>query len=210
VTPAADNAAPPAVVVFDLGGVLVELDGLQPLLETAGIRDEDQFWARWLRSRWVREFERGRCTASEFAGGVVEEWGLDASAGEFLDAFRRWPRGLFPGAGELVARVRERAIAACLSNSNPLHWALFRGWGLDGWFDRVFLSHQLGVMKPDHEVFEHVADAFGGRGDQVLVLDDNIANVEGALGAGLRARQVRGVSGACSALVTEGLIDTQA
>ena len=52
-------SAPFDVVLFDLGGVLVDFGGVQAMKELSGITDDDELWHRWLTCRWVREFERG-------------------------------------------------------------------------------------------------------------------------------------------------------
>lgn len=84
-------------VLFDLGGVLIELGGIAMLQELAGIASYDEVWQRWLTCPWVREFERGRCSATEFSVGVVSEWQLDISPERFLEVFRDWPIGPYPG-----------------------------------------------------------------------------------------------------------------
>jgi phosphoglycolate phosphatase-like HAD superfamily hydrolase len=94
-------------VLFDLGGVLIELGGLGMLQELAGIAGDEEVWQRWLTCPWVRSFERGRCSATDFSIGVVEEWQLDISPDRFLEVFRDWPIGPYPGAQELLEEVQQ-------------------------------------------------------------------------------------------------------
>ena len=49
------------VVLFDLGGVLIELGGMGDIAAFANESDEDEIWKRWLTCPWVRRFERGGC-----------------------------------------------------------------------------------------------------------------------------------------------------
>ena len=74
-------------VLFDLGGVLVELGGVDYFGQLIGERDEAEIWRRWLTSHWVRSFERGRCTRKEFARGMVKENTLDITPETFLEVF---------------------------------------------------------------------------------------------------------------------------
>jgi glucose-1-phosphatase len=116
--------------------------------------------------------------------------------------------GLQPGAAELVERVRERVPVACLSNSNAVHWDEHAGrWGLDGLFDHRFLSHEIGLVKPDPEVFAHVVAALGRPAERLLFIDDNAINVEAAAGAGLQAAHADGVVAAEAALRAHGVLD---
>jgi HAD superfamily hydrolase (TIGR01509 family) len=195
------------VVLFDLGGVLVELNGVASMRELAGIESEDELWRRWLSCRWVRSFERGECSADDFASGVVEDWQLTVTPAAFFEAFAAWPAGLYPGAEDLVARVRERVPTGYLSNTNAGHWdAHFSQWPIMDAFDYRFLSFELGVLKPDRDLFDRVAQLVPARPDRILFLDDNLLNVEGAIEAGFAAAHVRGVAEAEQALVAAGVL----
>src|SRR5512147_1563645 len=111
------------IVLFDLGGVLIELASIQSMGAFFGDHAEDEVWRRWLACPWVRRFERGHCRPDEFARGMVESWSMTTSPEVFLEAFVRWPRGLMPGARELALAARSRIAIGCLSNTNPLHAA---------------------------------------------------------------------------------------
>src|SRR5271163_2913814 len=63
---------PVELVLFDLGGVLLDPGGVAPMRELTGIASDEDLWARWLSCRWVRRFEAGHCTPEEFAAGVVD------------------------------------------------------------------------------------------------------------------------------------------
>jgi HAD superfamily hydrolase (TIGR01509 family) len=195
------------LVLFDLGGVLIELSGVGAMQELSGIVSEDDLWERWLSSPWVRAFERGECTAEEFAAGMVDEWGLTVTPEAFLAAFRAWPVGPMPGAEDLVADVAAMVPVGCLSNTNSLHTEdQFSRWGIFARFEPRFLSHELGVLKPDRELFERVAELAGIPPARILFLDDNLINVEGARAAGFAADHTRGVDSARAALVARGVL----
>jgi putative hydrolase of the HAD superfamily len=197
----------PEVVLFDLGGVLIRLKGVPVMAQLASLDTDEEVWAKWLSCRWVREYERGRCSSEDFAAGLVADWGLTLPPGEFLDQFRAWPDGLLDGAEELVAETRARARVGCLSNMNALHWhEQFARWDLVRMFDWSFLSFELGLIKPDIEVFEHVAETLPVTPDRVLFLDDNLINVEAARSVGFQSAHTRGVGEARAALVDAGVL----
>lgn len=190
-----------AAVVFDLGGVLAEVSGVAVMRELANIDSDDELWRRWLGCEWVRRFELGQCTPEDFGVGMVAEWELPMTGPEFVELFADWVQRPSEGAEELVADTADHVAVAMLSNMNPVHWE--RGvadWPLIKRFDHVFTSFQLGLIKPDTEVFTHVAETLAVDPQQILFLDDNIINVEGATAAGLRAERVRGVAEARGAV----------
>jgi HAD superfamily hydrolase (TIGR01509 family) len=195
------------IVLFDLGGVLIDFGGVGPMKELAGIDTDDELWQRWLTCRWVRTFERGECSAGDFAAGVVSDWDLAIAPDDFLDEFRGWPGGALPGAEALLEEVRARVPAGCLSNTNALHWDQnFSRWPILDAFDFQFLSFRLGNVKPDRELFQRVAALLPVEAGRVLFLDDNAVNVEGAIDAGFAARHVRGVDESRRALIDAGVL----
>jgi HAD superfamily hydrolase (TIGR01509 family) len=196
------------VVLFDLGGVLIDFGGVAPMKELSGIESDDELWSRWLTCRWVRSFERGDCSADDFATGVVGDWGLSVQPDAFLDAFQSWPGGPLPGADQLLERVQQTVPAGCLSNTNALHWEQqFARWPILDAFDYRFLSFELGFVKPDRDAFDRVAQLLPAPPNRVLFLDDNALNVDGATAAGFAAVKVRGVDEAHDALVAAGVLN---
>jgi putative hydrolase of the HAD superfamily len=196
------------VVLFDLGGVLVHLGGgVDAMQRLAGLESADEVWKRWLTCEWVRSFERGGCSPDEFAQGVVADWGLAISPADFLEQFRAWPEDLYEGARELVEEVRQNALVGCLSNTNQLHWTdHYVRWDLDRCFDLRFLSFELGMVKPDRELFEHVARTVAVAPERIAFLDDNQLNVDQAAGVGFNARRVRGPAEALAVLTDVGVV----
>lgn len=194
-------------VVFDLGGVLVELGGVRDFGDMIGEPDDERVWERWLTNTWVRDYERGLCSSEAFAHGMVEQFELDDTADEFMERFRSWPRGLFPGAYEMVETLASTLRVACLSNTNELHWSRQSdALRLAELFPTRFLSHQLGLIKPDREIYEHVVDRLGIAANSILFLDDNQLNVDAARGAGWQAVRVQGAEATRECLEKRGLI----
>lgn len=193
------------VVVFDLGGVLVRLGGVPVLRRLLGTDSDEEIWRLWLQSSWVRRYERGHCSTREFAHGMTEEYRLSLSADEFLEAFAGFPLGLYDGAAELVGSLA--VPGACFSNTNELHWTHQRdAWRLREMFQHTFVSHEMGLVKPDPEAFLHVIEALGCPPERVLFLDDNALNVDGARAVGIDAHRADGVDAAREILRERGLL----
>lgn len=195
------------VVLFDLGGVLVELGGMGDMVAFADEPDEDEIWRRWLACPWVRRYERGECDSHAFARGVVEAWSMPVAPEVFLRAFVAWPRGLLSGARELLGELAGRHRVACLSNTNDAHKARFDSeFALFDHFDAAYLSHEIGLVKPDRAAFEHTVADLACDPARVLFLDDNQINVEGARAAGLRAEKAVGPAAARAVLTRYALL----
>ncbi|HEX3043942.1 MAG TPA: hypothetical protein VHY08_04235, partial [Bacillota bacterium] len=110
-------------LLFDLGGVLIELAGVSKMLQWINHRvDRAKLDEMWLFSPAVRGFETGKITSVQFAQAMVREFDLAITPSEFLEEFRYFFKGFFPGAKTLIQQLSVKYRIAILSNTNDLHW----------------------------------------------------------------------------------------
>jgi HAD superfamily hydrolase (TIGR01509 family) len=179
----------PQLLLFDLGGVLVDYDPIGPLMELLPHRnDHRDIVRRWGNRRELRQLETGQCAPREFAAAVVAEFDLQLSPEKFLENFALWDRGPVPGATELLRSLRGKIRLACLSNNNSVHWGrLCEAFGVDQEFDATYLSHEIGIMKPDPRAYEHVLARERVTPQETVFIDDNADNVAAARVLGIDA-----------------------
>lgn len=196
------------VILFDVGGVLVELSGLAMLLSWLGHSvTPEQARTLWLTSPTVRLFETGKMQPSAFAQQMTNELGLRVDSEEFLTALYTRSQRILPGAVELVRRIPCNYVRATLCNTNALQWpSLMEQRDLIGAFDHHFASHLTGKIKPDGEAFQHVLATLGCEGSETLFLDDSQLNVAAAKRVGMIAFQVQGPPEAEHALRDAGVL----
>lgn len=181
----------PSVLLFDLGGVLIENSGFENLNHMLPQPLDDQIIReRWLRSASVRRFELGTITSQAFATEFITEWSIPLSPDEFLTEFASWPKGFYPGAKDLLQALRKDYTIACLSNSNELHWEKFDEFASD--FDIALSSHLLGAIKPDQAAFSKALAECNSDPDDVYFFDDSISNVKAAELMGIPSFHVDG------------------
>lgn len=195
----------PALLLFDLGGVLIEnatFDRLRRYLRVP--LEIGALKSRWLACTAVRRFELGEIAPHDFAESFVREWALDVAPDDFLSEFSDWPRGFHHGGRDLLRTLRREHRVGCLSNSNVLHWQKFGGFAED--FDIALSSHILGAVKPDEEAFLRALAACQVPAARVWFFDDAPENVRTARRLGLRAFHVEGVAALRAALGVEGLL----
>ncbi|MFT5587783.1 MAG: HAD superfamily hydrolase (TIGR01509 family) [Cognaticolwellia sp.] len=189
-------------VVFDLGGVLIQLDHAR-----LGLDVDRDTWHRWLLEHPVaRAWETGRCGYVEFAGAVLVAFGVGLDAQELAVKLQDWVLTPGPEAPALVAALRPEVLALCLSNNNPLHWGRLGKLGVGDWFSETVLSFQAGVAKPDPEIYRALESKAGLGGEALLLLDDNLMNVHAARALGWEAEQVVGIQQARAVLAERSLL----
>ena len=181
-------------ILFDLGGVLVELVGVPTVLKWMNNRvDEDELWKMWLCSPAIREFESGRITSREFAEAVIAEFEFCVDADKFIEEFIYFPKGFYTGVKELLEELKSKYTLAVLSNTNELHWdRMYSENNMEDLISFNFPSHKTGFMKPDKEAFLHVIKELECEPDEILFFDDNQVNVDAAQSTGMKAFRVRG------------------
>lgn len=195
----------PALLVFDMGGVLYDFQGDRLLRASSRRRFRSEEAKRsWLPA--LQRFESGLSSAREFAAEAVRSCELRLSGVEFEAAFRDAAIGFYPGALELLQELGSRHELCSLSNTNPLQWSkVLEGLSHQDPFQLHHPSHLSGFRKPDRRAFEAVVRT---RSDATApyFFDDRRANVAVALGLGWRAHRVRGVAELRHACSAQGLL----
>jgi HAD superfamily hydrolase (TIGR01509 family) len=195
------------VLLFDLGGVLIDFAGFEEMRRLLPqVSDRSEIRDRWIRSKPVQLFERGEVAPEEFACRVVEEFHLELSKHEFLREFVSWARGPYPGALALLRRLQNSHRIACLSNSNELHTPLYRA-SIHSHVDSFYFSDEIGLVKPDREIFDFVIRDLTVSPRRIAFFDDTPVNVEAARNVGLCAFLVDGIGELEARLQGLGLID---
>jgi putative hydrolase of the HAD superfamily len=188
------NSAP-AVVLFDLDGVLAHYDHasrLQLLARRSGASVEAVS-----RALFESGLERDADLGLHDAQGQVDEFSRRLGRPVSLDdciAARCAAMRADPAVLALAQRIARHAQVAILTNNNlllrdhlpaicPPLFPLFES--------RVLCSAQFRLAKPDPAIFQHCLAALGATPDQALFIDDKRENADGARRAGLHAHHYR-------------------
>jgi epoxide hydrolase-like predicted phosphatase len=199
----------PELLLFDLGGVLVEFAGLTELGQhLRWPSTPDVILKRWVECPHTDEFERGQLSPAQWAERFTQDWDVNLTPAALLAKFTTWSRRVLPGARELLEELRARYRLAALSNSNELHWERNTNeLKIIELFEFAISSHQVGLCKPHPNIYKVAIDRANVSSPEAIVFfDDLAANVEAAKSAGMRAHQVRGVDQLRERLVVEGLL----
>lgn len=99
---------------------------------------------------------------------------------------------VFPEVPEVLDGLRRRGFRlGVLSNFDSRLANIFRGHGLDRWFEVMVISSQVGADKPHPEIFRHAAGRAGLHPSDCLhVGDQEVLDRAAAEGAGLHARRI--------------------
>lgn len=151
--------------------------------------------------------------AVELLGVNPEEFSLDYEHYQFplmdgtisVDAYYRHLEAIFgikvPGApfsdlfepvfNEPMVKVIEKLKVRgnriiCVSNTFQPHWDVIQGRKLDKYFDKVYLSHEIGITKPSPLCFKRVLREENVEAKDVMFTDDREENVVAAGKLGMK------------------------
>ena len=202
---------PPQAIIFDFGGVVVHWDPrrvYRRFLES----DEaiDAFFREVGFHRWNADQDRGGRTWDE---AVEELSSRYPHRRELIHAYHRFWEDSIAGPIDDTVKLVERLRASGYRLIGLTNWSAekFRlsrkRYELFNLFDDIIVSGEVGVMKPDREIFDFTLRKIGLRADQCLFIDDSQPNVDAASALGFQTIQFRSPQQLEQDLRARGLID---
>ncbi len=193
-SPGETDAVEIQALLFDLGGVIIDIDFQRALdaWASAAAVDVKSIAHRFAFDEAYARHERGEISGSEYFDHLRSTLELDLYDSEFTRGWNSIYVGEMPGIRPVLAGLAQRLPLYALTNSNATHeqfWAreyhdLLRP------FRRIFNSCALGCRKPEAEAFRVVSEEIGVELTDILFFDDLQENVVGAIDAGVRAVRV--------------------
>lgn len=183
------------LILFDLGGVLVELDKISVMwAEHQNNYSMDECWAQWLLDEDVQAIDRGKMEVEEFLKRWKAKQNIELPMEDLAQLYRDLVRGDLPGGIDLVKECKAVGHqVACLSNMTAFHWPHVEACGFKGLFDYSFVSCLIGHCKPEERAYEIVLEAVPYKAEEIVFFDDNIVNLQIALDQGFQGHVVKGV-----------------
>jgi 2-haloacid dehalogenase len=180
-----------SVVVFDVGGVLIDWDPrhLYRKLFSGDERAMEHFLANVCTHDWNRCQDAGR----SFAEGARLLKLQHPDKAELIDAygtrFDEMMAGPITGAVEILAELRDRGTPLyALSNFSAETFppALER-FDFLRWFHGMVISGEVGVIKPDPRIYEITLKRFAIDPHRAVYIDDVAANADAARPFGIHS-----------------------
>jgi epoxide hydrolase-like predicted phosphatase len=187
--------SPPQALLFDLGGVVIDIDFDRAFT----------VWAQHsqLTSEEIKKFftfddpyqrhERGEISASAYYDHLAATLQLDTDHAHIADGWNSIFVREISGTTEAIRAMRKQIPCYAFTNTNAAHMAAWTTMfpSVASSFDRIFASHQMGLRKPERQAFDHIAQAIAVAPRSILFFDDLLENVQAAAAAGLQAIHVR-------------------
>lgn len=194
----------PRILLFDLGGVLIDIDFNRALAVWAPYSrlPPEALQQAFRNDVPYQRHERGEITADEYFAHLAETLQLDAPPGLIESGWNAIFQGEISATLALVSSLRGTVPCHAFSNTNASHMACWVKLypAVVQAFDRIFASHQIGLRKPERAAFDHICRELDVPPEAILFFDDLPDNVEAACAAGLHGVLVRSPNDIAAAL----------
>ena len=183
-------------IVFDLGGVLVDLDFKAAIngLQKAGFANVKEQLQTLHQGGIFQKFELGEMSADEFRSAIRENSTVELTDEEVDKLWNAMLLEIPREKLELILDLRGKYMVYLLSNTNSIHWDYvcknafnYRGFRVKDYFEETFLSYEMHLAKPDKAIFEKVLQDANLLPEETLFIDDSEANCKAAEEVGIHA-----------------------
>jgi putative hydrolase of the HAD superfamily len=178
----------PIALVFDLGNVLLPIDldkTYQAFADLGSIYSAAEIMQFTTEEGLWVAYESGLESCEAFQQRIVQRFNLTCTEQEFKDAFNAL---LLPIAAETCVYLSELSALYplyLLSNTSKIHSDVFLNpqypnFNLFDSFTNIHFSFEMGLVKPDVNIYQQVSDLNNLHNHQIVFFDDNAHNVEAA------------------------------
>ena len=201
-------------VIFDFAGVLSTSPGemMRRRIESSGIEVDLAAFAAIVMGPLTEvsdhpwhQLERGRIDFDQYLAAIEPVWraaGYEAfptppRSAELLDGMSKVPEMI-----DAARTVRSAGYRTAILTNNIKEWGAWRAlWEADELVDVVVDSCEVGMRKPDADIYELTIEQLGSSAGRTLFLDDFPWNIAGAEAVGLQTMHVTDPVVAAAALV---------
>lgn len=166
---------------FDMGNVVIKgIDVNEKTVKLLGI-DAEEFYSDYRHYDFV--LMDGTLSVDDYYRHLERVFDIKIKSKPFSDFFN--PHFNEPII-EIIKELKKRGNRViCVSNTFAPHWDVIVEKGLDKFFDKCYLSHEMGLTKPSAAYFNAVMKAENVKPQDVFFTDDYKENIDAAQKLGM-------------------------
>ena len=157
-------------IVFDLGGVVFEIDKNQAVrrFNEVGFEDAASYLDSFAQVGIFGDLESGKITAEQFRLQLSELAGKQLSMDDCAYGWQGY-----------VVNLPQRNLDKFIELRH----------GIDYYFNALYLSYEMGIMKPERRIFEMMLKGENAKPEETVFIDDSAHNVQAAAALGIHVLQ---------------------
>ncbi len=181
-------------LIIDFGGVIINLTRNRCIeaFQKIGVDVREQLSNNYLHKDMFMGLEMGQMTPSEFRDAIRLLTPNKLSNKQIDDAWILMLDDVPDYKLDLLLELKNKYNTMLLSNTNEIHWVWseenifsYKEHHAADFFNRVYLSYELHMVKPHADIFEYVIADTGIIPHETLFIDDALPNCQTAESLGL-------------------------
>ena len=182
-------------IIFDLGGVILNLDYAKTVDEfkKIGLLNFQDLYSQKMQNILFDDFEKGEVSSAEFISSLIDSENLKIKEIDFINAWNAMLLEIPIKKLEFINSLKKDYKVFLLSNTNEIHIYKFeddlkKNNMLNQFykcFDKVYYSSRMGKRKPEENCFKQVLEENQLVPQQTLFIDDSVQHIKGAKRIGI-------------------------
>ena len=194
-----ENKVPSNVknIIFDLGGVILNIDYniTAKAFQNLGIEEYNELYTQFNQIDIFDKLEKGEIKPSFFYNKIRELAKKDFTDKQIQNAWNAMLLDFPIKRLELLQQLKLRYNIYLCSNTNEIHLkhynnTLKQTFGINNLSDifiKEYYSHEVGMRKPNSDIFELIIKENNLKPTETMFIDDSPQHIEGASKVGLIA-----------------------
>lgn len=185
-------------IIFDLGAVILNINYQNTIDEFTklGVNNAATFYSKKVQTNLFNQIETGMISSNEFLKALQKET-KNANINQVEKAWNAMLLDLPEERIQLIEKLKNNYSIYLLSNTNAIHIdAIKKQLGNRKWlafcklFDKMYLSHELGLRKPDVKIFEYILKEQKLKAEEVFFIDDSPQHIASAKKIGIHCHHL--------------------
>ena len=181
-------------LLFDMGGVVltVNFDRVFQAWAEFSTLDAQTIKSRFKMDYHYQQHEIGKINSAEYFDHVRKTLLLSATDSEIAEGWNAIFGTEISECLDAIDSIRNTIPVYGYTNTNRAHQIYWEQQfpRIHNTFEKVFISNEIGLRKPDAEAFEYVLEQIGIQAEALLFFDDTAENIEGAKQLGIQTALV--------------------
>jgi len=183
-------------IIFDLGGVILNIDYnlTRQAFEKSGITNFHEMYSQATADDLFENLETGNVSEEDFYKQFNKRTQIALDKNEIQINWNAMLLSFREKSLEFLESIKSKYKLYLLSNTNHIHLDAFnkiyhttsRIKPFEEFFDKVYYSCEIGLRKPNADIYEFVLKENDLEAAKTLFIDDSVQNIDAAKNAGLQ------------------------
>lgn len=187
-------------IIFDFGGVIINIDPdrIGTVLAQKGVDNLLELHDHLFSKDIYKRLETGHVSPQQFRDEIKSVISIPVSDQDIDEAWNSIILDIPEERLRLLEAIKKNYRIYLLSNTNSIHFDFYNQYfartfgykGLSDLFEKAYFSHEMGLRKPNPEIFRVVLADAGLSPEETLFIDDNAENVKVANDVGIQGHHL--------------------